>query len=175
MVGLYTIRNTRNGMFYIGSSKNIRKRILAHKASMKKGKHSNWKIRRDYKRYGAGSFQFDVMLQCPEANLRELEQAWLDMWVGDELCYNIADIADEPYNKGLKGKDNPMYGKTGALHPRFGIKHSQAVIDKQRKLINELWKDEEYRNAHKKPRITRPWTAARRAAQPKKFKRRKLK
>lgn len=129
MIGLYTIRNTKTGMFYIGSSVDIMRRISEHKATMKTG-HRNWKFRRDYKRYGLGNFQFDVMLQCPESELKALEQEWLDMWVGDEMCYNISKVVEGPWNTGLRGaqvawnkglpkEQQPRYGKPASTQQKI--------------------------------------------------------
>lgn len=47
--GVYTIVNTRNGKFYIGSSLNLKERAIVHEREIRRGKHSNKSIQNDLK------------------------------------------------------------------------------------------------------------------------------
>lgn len=84
----YIARNTRNGKFYIGSTKNFEARKKAHldnqgdfafhRALRKKPDDFEWEVFED------------------ESEERELEQALLDMFFGKEMCYNLSPFATCP-------------------------------------------------------------------------------
>ena len=60
MIGIYKIRNTINNKYYIGSSKNIKKRFNKHKYQLKKGTHHCIYLQRAYKKYGSSVFDFEI-------------------------------------------------------------------------------------------------------------------
>jgi len=41
ILGIYKITNLKNGKVYIGSSKNIKRRLIEHKSRLKNNKHIN--------------------------------------------------------------------------------------------------------------------------------------
>jgi hypothetical protein len=81
----YLARNTRNGKFYIGSTKDFKKRKKAHLDN--KGNfpfHRALRANPEY--FEWGTFE-------DESEGRELEQALLDMFFGTEMCYNLCPSA----------------------------------------------------------------------------------
>ena len=74
--GVYKITNNITGDFYIGSSKNIKKRWHEHR------KPSKWKLRPGMKlyqafiKYGLDNFTFEIIEKTD--NLREREQYWIE-------------------------------------------------------------------------------------------------
>jgi hypothetical protein len=84
----YLARNTRNGKFYIGSTKNFINRKKEHLAN--KG---NFPFHRAL-RANPDNFEWEVFED--ESEGRELEQALLDMFFGTEMCYNLSPSAECP-------------------------------------------------------------------------------
>jgi group I intron endonuclease len=90
MKGIYKISNTINGKYYIGSSKNIHRRIKRHFYELKRGIHHSTHLQNAYNKYGKESFIYEIVLECE--NLLEEEQKLLDIldW---SLSYNISKYA----------------------------------------------------------------------------------
>jgi group I intron endonuclease len=78
MIGIYRIKNLRNNKCYYGSSKNIEKRFKTHLRQLKKGKHHNKHLQRSWDKHGENYFVFEVVEECNETVLLELEQKYLD-------------------------------------------------------------------------------------------------
>lgn len=78
IAGVYRIQNSVSGKFYIGSSKNIRTRILQHKATLKRGKHQNQHLQNSWTKYGESAFAFTTVLICAPEQVRFYEQLLLD-------------------------------------------------------------------------------------------------
>lgn len=73
--GVYKITNTKTGDFYIGSSKDIKRRWLQHKR-LSSWKHSlNSQLYQDMQKYGLDNFKFEIIEETD--NLREREQYWI--------------------------------------------------------------------------------------------------
>jgi group I intron endonuclease len=91
--GIYMIQNKINGNSYIGSSKNIRYRIITHKGLLSRNKHVNCHLQAAYNKYGEDSFVFKPILVCEMRNLLTYEQAIIDKM---HPKYNIAKSATSP-------------------------------------------------------------------------------
>ena len=78
MIGIYKIKNLKNKKCYYGSSKNIEKRWRTHLNNLKNGKHHNIHLQRSWDKYGEDNFVFEVVEECDETHLLELEQKYLD-------------------------------------------------------------------------------------------------
>jgi transketolase len=73
--GVYVIKNTQTGKEYIGCSIAIRDRWNNHRSSLRRSKHENPGIRRDYEKYGLEAFEFTLLKEYPCDTSREvLEQ-----------------------------------------------------------------------------------------------------
>ncbi|PHM07588.1 GIY-YIG nuclease family protein, partial [Nostoc sp. 'Peltigera malacea cyanobiont' DB3992] len=59
--GIYAISHISSGKVYIGSSKNLLKRWMQHKALLKKGTHHSWKLQADWNAYGENSFDIFIL------------------------------------------------------------------------------------------------------------------
>lgn len=86
--GIYQILNTVNGKKYIGSSKDVVKRLGGHKNTLKKGTHSNSHLQSAFKKYGLDNFVYSVLEVCDEQVLIEREQWHIDT-SGVKNLYNI--------------------------------------------------------------------------------------
>jgi group I intron endonuclease len=74
--GVYKITNTITGDFYIGSSKNIKRRWITHKCPSHWARYSNSKLYQDMNQYGLNNFTFEILEET--VGLKEREQYWID-------------------------------------------------------------------------------------------------
>ncbi len=86
-MGIYQIKNLKNGKIFIGSAKDLRGRINSNKFQLKNGSHPNKEMQRDYNEAGEEGFSFDVLDYLKPKDdlnydytdeLRVLEEMWLD-------------------------------------------------------------------------------------------------
>ena len=59
--GIYKIINKQNGMYYLGSSSDIKHRWIAHKSLLRRGIHSNSYLQNAWTKYGEENFVFEIM------------------------------------------------------------------------------------------------------------------
>jgi group I intron endonuclease len=100
--GIYKIENSENGKFYIGSSDDIHRRFGRHISDLRRNKHDNAHLQNAWNKYGEKSFDFEVVRVCSMKDLLLEEQKDLDIWVGNELCYNMRKDAKCPVAPGSK-------------------------------------------------------------------------
>ena len=77
--GIYKITNTITGDFYIGSSKNIKNRLAAHKFKSTWKIHSNNQLYLDMQKYGLDKFVFEIIAEVEEETLKEAEQQFIEL------------------------------------------------------------------------------------------------
>ncbi len=85
-MGVYQIKNIRNGKLIIGSSSNIRAIMNRNRFVLKYGAHKNRELQNDWNEFGEGGFSMEVM-ELLEQNeeiesdysdeLAALEEKWL--------------------------------------------------------------------------------------------------
>ena len=76
--GIYKITNTITGDFYIGSSKDVKKRWASHKWPSVWNKCPNNPMYLDMKKYGVDKFEFQVIEEVEEGSLKEAEQQFIE-------------------------------------------------------------------------------------------------
>ena len=106
---IYCIENKINGLKYVGRTKNLKRRWIQHKS------HGKIYIDKKIKEYGSKNFKIYTLERCRKNDLKKREKYWikkLNTYEGEG--YNLNSGA------GLKGKNNPMYGKRGKLAPAYG-------------------------------------------------------
>lgn len=74
--GVYKINNTSSGDFYIGSSKDIKRRWHQHKCLSVWTKQPNSRMYKDMAQYGLNNFTFEIIEETD--NLKEREQYWIE-------------------------------------------------------------------------------------------------
>ena len=139
IIGVYKITNTVTGDFYIGSSKDVKQRWSNHKKPSTWNEHPNNPLYNDMRKYGTDKFDFEILAEVEEEELKETEQQFIETL---NPTYN---------NRNSKGWDVERYkeyknqlcsynGETltlNALHQRFmrqGIDHP--VIEAKKYLKN---------------------------------------
>ena len=86
-MGIYQIKNKRNGKVYIGSTKNLPGKINSHKFQLKNDLHSNREMQKEFREVGEEGFSFDILdrLEPKEdlnydysEELKTLEAMWIE-------------------------------------------------------------------------------------------------
>ena len=140
--GVYKITNTVTNDFYIGSSKDIKRRWNEHKCKSVWKNHPNNPMYHDMKNYGIDKFEFQILEEVEPGSLKETEQKFIETLkpTYNQMNANGLDVErrkkyNKEYNKSDKGKEaqrkanNKYYnqlcsynGQTitlGALYKRF--------------------------------------------------------
>ena len=72
--GVYKIINAVTGDFYIGSSKDVKKRLACHKCQSTWKNYPNNPMYLDFQKYGTDKFEFQVIAEVEPGSLKETEQ-----------------------------------------------------------------------------------------------------
>lgn len=114
LCGIYKITNLVNNKVYIGSSKNIDRRIIQHRQKLNKNKHYNSYLQRAWNKYGEDNFKFETVEIITTYNrniLKKLEQSYLDK-LDYSYSYNICKYADGgETGPPICGEDHIMHRK----------------------------------------------------------------
>ena len=96
--GIYKIVNKINGKYYIGSTRNLIRRMRNHKNELYTNKHYNSYLQNAWNKYGAEAFRFDIIKILITTNNKDIlneEQQYLDIAMKEKnMVYNIKFIAD---------------------------------------------------------------------------------
>ena len=92
--GIYQILNTQNGKFYVGHTRDFKRRQATHLCYLKRGDHHSPHLQNAWNKYGAESFKFQMIDPCDdETMLVPLEQSYLDDPSLEGMLYNLSDDA----------------------------------------------------------------------------------
>lgn len=86
---VYKILNLKNNKFYIGSTKNFKKRCREHTTQLKGNYHCNIKLQRAWNKYGEESFEFIILEKCN--NYKDREDYYLSLYNIQKETYNICE------------------------------------------------------------------------------------
>lgn len=91
VAGIYGIKNTVTGKYYIGCAKDIKKRWREHKYHLKRGDHHSVKLQRSYDKHGGiKSFEFVVLREVDDLNtLYEVESEFIRLYQSWNNGYNV--------------------------------------------------------------------------------------
>jgi group I intron endonuclease len=102
MCGIYKITNKVDNMSYIGQSINIEERWKRHKSMAGK---SELPLYRAFAKYGINNFSFEVLQECQQEQLNDLETYWIKCYdtyyngynctMGGEQCGHVVKVSDE--------------------------------------------------------------------------------
>ena len=132
MIGIYRIKNLKNKKCYYGSSKNIEKRWRTHLNNLKNGKHHNVHLQRSWDKYGEDNFVFELVEECGETILLELEQKYLDL--NPEFNIGVKSSGGDNLTK-YPNKEDIVRKMTQSVRKRYELmsederkeKHSQPM------------------------------------------------
>ena len=113
IIGIYKITNTITGDFYIGSSKDVKRRWAAHKCKSTWKERPNNPLYLDMQKYGVDKFDFQVIAEVEIDSLKETEQQFIEKLQPTYNNYNANgwDIErrkeyQKEYQKSNKGKES---------------------------------------------------------------------
>lgn len=75
---VYKITNVITNDFYIGSSKNVKKRWANHKCKSTWKINSNKQLYKDMEKYGVDSFELQILAEVEIEKLKETEQQFIE-------------------------------------------------------------------------------------------------
>lgn len=79
VTGVYCILNSETGKFYIGSARDIKKRISEHMHRLRHGTHENKALQADFCQYGDSAFTTFSLRYCDTVdNAINAEQFYID-------------------------------------------------------------------------------------------------
>lgn len=76
--GIYQITHIASGRNYVGSAVNLNKRLKEHVRQLNEGCHHSKFMQRVFKKHGADSLSFKILLFCDKKNLIFFEQRAID-------------------------------------------------------------------------------------------------
>ena len=105
--GIYKITNSINKKVYIGCSKNIEHRWIAHKSEsiLEKYPQYNYTIHKAFRKYGIDNFTFEIIEFCKEDELFEKEKFWIKKYDSFNSGYNDTEGGDS--GPSMSGETNP--------------------------------------------------------------------
>lgn len=135
--GIYKITNTITGDFYIGSSKNIKRRWSEHKCAYTWNKQPNNQLYKDMQTYGLDKFSFEILEEIEVDSLKEKEQQFIETL---KPTYNNirANGFDIERRKEYKKEYNKEYQK------------EYQKTDKYKEYQKEYHKSEKGKESHRK-------------------------
>lgn len=97
--GIYKITNKLNNKVYIGCSKNIQHRWIAHKSEsvLENNPQYNYSIHKAFRKYGIDNFSFEIIELTEEKDLFDKEKYWIKFY----------DSYNNGYNETLGGDSGP--------------------------------------------------------------------
>jgi hypothetical protein len=110
--GIYKIKNTINGKFYIGSSFNVNKRKREHYYKLNNNIHHCKYLQNSWNKYRQENFTFEIIAKCPVEYLIKLEDYFI---------------------KQLK----PQYNTAPVAGSTLGYKHTEKTKNKLKDIIQE--------------------------------------
>lgn len=143
--GVYKITNKLTGECYIGSSKNIKKRWSRHKKPSTWKRQPNSLLYKAFQEYGLADFQFDILEECSEDNLKQLEDKHIQelqpVYNKIRAYLTEEEIKEHHLERGLRYAEN----------------HKDDPAEKERRNKNSnAWKE---RNREKAREAVRRWKA----------------
>lgn len=139
---VYKITNTITGDFYIGSSKDVKRRWVEHKCQSVWNDNLNKQLYQDMKKYGVDKFVFQMLAEVEVEQLKKTEQKFIEALNPTYNQMNANGWDFERHKESKKEYDNQLClfnGETLTLHAlrtrfkRAGIPHP--VIEAKKYLL----------------------------------------
>lgn len=143
--GIYRI-DFPNGKFYYGQSQSLRTRKNSHMSNLRSGKHGNPIMQACWNKYGEATFT--KVMSVPVDRLDEVEQSYLNVFVGMENCANIAVDAAVP----ARGLTRSPETREKIRKAKTGTRMSEEAREKMSKAKTGTRRSEETREKIRKAR-----------------------
>lgn len=133
MNSIYKILCKTTGMYYIGATRQLQKRLNAHEAALRRRKHENIHLQRAWDKYGETSFEFFPVASALRPELLDEVEQWLIQEAMDaKAAYNMRVVA------GLIQSGHRLTDATrqNISRARMGKKLSpEALVSKRKKTV----------------------------------------
>jgi group I intron endonuclease len=160
MIGIYKITNPKNRI-YIGQSVNINSRFYSYKSLKCK---SQPKIYKSLLKYGIENHKFEIILECEENQLNDLERYWQELYNSVENGLNClytktndrsGKSSEETKLKISLNNTRPFLGKKHTEESK--IKMSNSMKGKQSRLGAKLSEETKLKisNSHKGKKLSK--------------------
>jgi len=106
--GIYMIRNTKDGKYYIGSAVDLSKRQKQHWNALRAGRHLNRHLQAAWNRDGEAAFSFFTLaFVADKARLIEFEQGYIDSYMAhrNKCGYNARPQAGSNFGTRIFRRD----------------------------------------------------------------------
>lgn len=115
--GIYKITNLQNNKSYIGCSKNIEHRWIAHKSEsmLEHNPQYNYSIHKAFRKYGIDNFSFEIIELVSEQELYEREKYWIAFY----------DSYNNGYNETIGGDCGPIM--SGENNPNSKVQEIDVI------------------------------------------------
>lgn len=155
MIGIYSITNIINNKKYIGQSVDVKRRLRNHKWALKHNKHINDHLQKSFNKYGEDCFVFDVICECEEEKLDDMERFYIAHYdcMNPNYGYNAESggNANKHWSEELTQKMKAIRG--GENSGMWGKKHTEETKAIMReKALGRVLSDEtkeKLSNSHK--------------------------
>jgi group I intron endonuclease len=121
--GVYRIVNVITGMFYVGSSRRVRCRLLRHLRFLRENRHGNSYLQNSWNFHGEQSFRFEIIQYCD--NFLEIEQVQLNKFFPQKVLFNVETKAGVWSEERLKSLSSKAGGKMLTVEHKRKIGQSQ--------------------------------------------------
>ena len=145
IIGIYKITNTVTGDFYIGSSKDIKRRLASHKCQSTWNEQPNNPMYLDMRKYGLDKFSFQILEIVEEGQLKEIEQQFIETL---KPTYN--QVNAKGWDIERKKKAQKEYQKTDKYkqyHKEYDKEYKKS--DKYKEYMKEYQKSDKCKQYHK--------------------------
>ena len=147
--GIYKITNTVTNDFYIGSSKNVKKRWACHKIPSTWNNQPNNPLYQDMQKYGLDKFEFQILEEAEIEQLKETEQKFIETLKPTYNRCNAKGLNIEKYKEHRK-EYNKEYEKTDK-RKKYKKEYQKEYhkTDKFKQYIKEYNKSDKYKEYQK--------------------------
>ena len=135
--GIYKITNTITGDFYIGSSKDVKRRWRQHKWPSVWKQRSNNQMYQDMQKYGTDKFIFEILEEVEESLLKEKEQQFIELLKPTYNQMNAKGLNIERYKKSKKEYQKSNKGKESHRKASRKYKKTDKGKETNRKASNK--------------------------------------
>lgn len=111
--GIYKITNIINQKTYIGSSIEIKVRMMKHKYMLKSNTHYNNHLQNSFNEYGENNFEFEIIEECSLDELIVRENYFINKYKSNDFNsgYNLATVNEfrrNNFNEEVKVKNSKL-------------------------------------------------------------------
>ena len=152
---VYKIMNTVTGDFYIGSSRNVKRRWAVHKCPSTWKHYPNKPLYKDMQKYGVDKFMFQILVPVMPEYLTQVEQEYIEMLNPTYNKNNAKGWNVEEYKEAnRKYKQSEKYKET--IRKYYQSEKGKEAIrkyqqsEKYKKYIRKYQQSEKYKEYEKK-------------------------